>query len=129
MAAHSIFKSFILLPSFMKIIDRRENYIQKGELPVKQDNSGKVITYEYNDTEMKNANDTSNSISLSGVDVKSLKNEFVLNGDYSNGEQIVSDTVFYALDLNKLNVEKTKRGTGNNGLDDVYVISNLLNIK
>ena len=98
-------------------------YIRKGELPVKQDNSGKVITYEYNDTEMKNANDTSNSISLSGVDVKSLKNEFVLNGDYSNGEQIVSDTVFYALDLNKLNVEKTKRGTGNNGLDDVYVIS------
>jgi len=97
-------------------------YIQNGELPIVSEGN-KYVEYVYKTNNLVDKEDSSNIIELNTTYINEFKQELVSNFDITDGENIVSDTVFYKIDLAKINVEKTKRGTGKNGENDIYIVA------
>lgn len=97
-------------------------YIQNGELPILSENE-KYVEYVYNTNSLVAKDDENNNIILNEKYLDAFKQELVLNYDLTDGENVVSDTVFYKVDLSKINVKKTQRGTGKNGDNDIYVLA------
>ena len=54
-----------------------------------------------------------------GLEINSHQYEIAWGVGLDNG----SDTIFYKLDLRKINVEKIKRGTGSSWTNDIYVMA------
>lgn len=97
-------------------------YMQNGEFPVLSENN-EYIEYVYNNNILIAKDDENNTISLNEQYSESFKQELILNSDMTDGEDVVSNTVFYKIDLKKIDVKKTKRGTTSNGVDDIYVMA------
>ena len=86
-----------------------------GEYPKQDENE-----YTYNSGTLTS---TGNTITLDSNYVSDFEEELFLNYDKSNGDYVVSDPVFYKIDLSKIDVKRTSRGTGKNGDTDVYVMA------
>ena len=87
-------------------------YIQNGQLPILSEEES-FIEYEYSNGTLIDKENSSNVITLTnGNDIET---ELTQNND-------LSDTVYYKLDLAKINVERIKRGNGSSE-DDIYVIA------
>ena len=90
-------------------------YEQNGDFPKVNDN-----VYVYSNGTLTSEGE---NITLDSNYVSDFEQELVKNYDLSDGESVVSDTVFYIVDLSKIDVRRTNRGTGKNGNTDVYVMS------
>ena len=95
-------------------------YVQNGTFPILDEN-GKKVEYIYNGSVLKS--NAGEQISLNSEFLTEFKDELIKNYDLTEGENIVSDTVFYKIDLAKLGVAETKRGTGKDGEMDIYVMA------
>lgn len=95
-------------------------YVQNGEFPILEEN-GKIIEYVYNNDNLTSA--TGESIALNSQYLNEFKTELVENYDLTEGENVVSYTIFYKIDLNKISLEKVRRGTGKDGENDIYVMA------
>lgn len=91
-------------------------YIQNGGLPILSED-GKFVEYTYSNGTFTDNSDNTNVIALTnGTDIET---ELRQNVDLSTE---VTDTVYYKLDLAKINVERIKRGNGTTS-DDIYMIA------
>ena len=95
-------------------------YTQNGTFPVLEEN-GKNVEYVYNEIELSSK--TSEKIALNPEFLTEFKEELVNNLDLTEGESIVSDTVFYKIDLAKLGILNTRLGTGKDGENDIFVMA------
>ena len=97
-------------------------YIQNGEFPILSEDDT-FVNYMYNNTVLQATQGSTTNIELNQNYLSNFRDELTKNLDLTDGENVVSDTVFYKIDLNKIDVKKTARGTGKDGANDIYVMA------
>jgi Tfp pilus assembly protein PilE len=94
-------------------------YVQNGEYPILEN-----VKYTYETNMLKGDDGTTIALNNKKQEyLEKFKQELIKNSDLSEGESVVSDTYFYKIDLSKIDIQKTTRGTLNNGENDVYVMA------
>lgn len=94
-------------------------YIQNGEYPILEE-----VKYIYERGQLVGDNGSNIPLNQKREEyLETFRKEMILNSDLSDGEQIVPDTYFYKIDLEKIGVSKITRGTLKEGENDIYVMA------